>query len=293
MARKSKETILNELHAEAIQRFTEIQDREQSQRSLAIEDALFAHSEDGMWGERETSSRKDRPRYTINRVSPAIDQICGDQKQNRTSIKVRAADGEASKDVAKVYDGLIRSIESLSQAENCYDGAFEEAVTGGYGGWRLNTEYANEESFDQDIRIRPIKSAASSLYFGPSIEYDKRDAPYAFYTSYISDEEFKKTYPKAKAGAVDFDQETYNDGLDWYREGLVRLCEYWVKTPTKKKIARLSDGRTIDMDEDGAILDELAFEGITVEKTRTVDSYKIEMYIMSGSEILKGPQAWA
>ena len=274
-----------------MERFTAIQDREQSQRTLAVEDALFAHSEDGMWGERETESRKDRPRYTINRVAPAIDQICGDQKQNRTSIKVRPSDGAATKETAKVYDGLIRSIESLSQAENAYDSAFEESVTGGFGGWRLNTEYANEESFDQDIRIRPVKSAATSLWFGPAVAYDKRDADHAFYTSYISVEEYKKKWPKA--GQVDFDQETYNDGSQWYLDGMLRIAEYWVKTPVKKKIARLSDGRIIDVKEDGAILDELASEGIEVIQERTVDSYKIEMYILSGSEVLTGPQQWA
>ena len=44
---------------------------------------------------------------------------------------------------------------------------------------------------------------------------------------------------------------------------MVRVAEYWIKTPVTKKIAKMSDGRTIDLDEDGAALDELASQGVT------------------------------
>jgi len=55
-----------------------------------------------------------------------------------------------------IFEGVIRCIESESNAEDSYDNGFFEAVTCGYGGWRINTEFADDHTFDQDLRIRPI-----------------------------------------------------------------------------------------------------------------------------------------
>jgi len=124
---------LKKIHAEGLKRFEVIIDRERPQRELSVEDGLFAHSPDGQWEESATKSRKDRPRYTINRVAGALDQLAGDRRQNRTSIKVRPLSGGANKELAEIYSGVIRNIESLSKAENSYDMAFDETSTGGYG----------------------------------------------------------------------------------------------------------------------------------------------------------------
>ncbi|MCK5021006.1 MAG: hypothetical protein KAS32_28600, partial [Candidatus Peribacteraceae bacterium] len=135
---------LQKVHSEALERFNNVYLSERDQRELAIEDMLFAHSEDGQWEDNAIAKRKDRPRYTINRVAGAIDQITGDQLQNRTQIKVRPTSG-GSKEVAKVEQGLIRNIESNSDAESIYDAAFLELTTGGRGGWRVLTEYSDDD----------------------------------------------------------------------------------------------------------------------------------------------------
>lgn len=292
MARKSKKSILEAVHTEAINRFDVIQTREQENRSQSVEDAKFAHEHDGQWDSTAIEARKDRPRLTINRVAPVIDQIVGDQRQSRTSIKVRPASGEADKDIAKIYEGVVRNIEAESQAENAYDCAFEETVTGGYGGWRVTTEFEDNDSFDQDIRLRPIKSAVTSLYFGMAEHYDKRDATHAFYTLFMSNEEFKDKYPDATV--TDFQENDYLDRNDWFRDNEIRIAEYWRKVPIIKTIGLMSDGRVLDLDEEAEVLDELAFEGITVERERKVKSHKVEMYVMNGAEVLsKGAMQWA
>lgn len=291
MPRKSKATKLNEIHQVAVRRFEVIQAKESPDRSLAVEDTRFAHEYDGQWDEDAKVKRRDRPRFTINRVAPAIDQVVGDQRQNRTSIKVRPGDGQATKDTAMIFEGVIRDIESESNAEDSYDNGFFEAVTCGYGGWRINTEFADDHTFDQDLRIRPIHSSATSLYFGLSERYDKSDATHAFYTKWMSKEDFEDKYPNATMD--DFSQREYAANNHWYRDNEVRVAEYWVKTPIIKKIGLMSNGDILDLDEEKDVLDELAFQGIEVIKTRKVKSHKVEMYILSGSEVLKGPMQWA
>jgi hypothetical protein len=40
----------------------------------------------------------------------------------------------------------------MSNAEQAYDIAFEKAVKGGFGCWRICTDYLNDDDFEQDIR---------------------------------------------------------------------------------------------------------------------------------------------
>lgn len=282
------------IHSLALKRFERIENKERDQRKLAVEDIKFAQTEDGQWDDGAKEKRKNRPRFTINRVAGAVDQLIGDQRQNRTNIKIRPVSGGATEDIAKTLTGLIRNIEADSKASNAYDTAFDEVVNGGFGGWRITTEFSDDDAFDQDIKIKPLNTATTSLWFDDSaIEYDKRDAIFAFVTVDMPKEEHEERFPDSPM--ADWSQEQYNTSAcsDWFKEDSVRVAEYWIKTPVTKNIALLSDGRVIDSDEEKSVLDELAKKGVTVKKTRTVKSHKVEMYLMDGSGILEGPKDWA
>lgn len=282
------------LHALATKRFERIENKERDQRKLAVEDIKFAQTEDGQWDEGVKEKRKNRPRFTINRVAGAVDQLIGDQRQNRTNIKIRPVSGGATEDVAKTLTGLIRNIESDSKASNAYDTAFDEVVNGGFGGWRVTTEFSDDDAFDQDIKIKPLNTATTSLWFDDAaMEYDKRDAMFAFVTVDMPKEEHKERFPKSPMS--EWGQEQYNTSScqSWFKEESVRVAEYWVKTPITRNLALLSDGRVIDSDEEKSVMDELSAKGVTVKKTRSVKSHKVEMYLLDGSGILEGPKAWA
>ncbi|MBL4869824.1 MAG: hypothetical protein JKX72_02595 [Robiginitomaculum sp.] len=287
-----------EIHQTALKRFQRVEDKERSQRSLAIEDLRFAQTEDGQWDDSAIEKRRGRPRYTINRVAGAVDQLIGDQRQNRTAIKIRPVRGGATEDVAKVMEGLIRNIETQSKATNAYDNAFDEVVNGGFGGWRVITEFSDDDVFEQDVRIKPILGATTSLWFDTgATEYDKRDAKWAFVTLDMPREEREEKYPDKPISEWPKDVELLRrngEGCDnWSKDDTVTIAEYWVKTEVDKEIVLLSDGRVIDATEDGKILDELAGEGIKEVKRRKAKSHKVEMYIMDGGGILEGPKAWA
>jgi hypothetical protein len=65
-------------------------------------------------------------------------------------------------------------------ADEAYDNAFEEAVGGGIGAWRLRTVYEDDEDEDNDrqrIMFEPIFDADSSVFFDlNSKRQDKSDA---------------------------------------------------------------------------------------------------------------------
>ena len=282
------------LHKLALKRYERTSNKERSQRKLAVEDIKFAQTEDGQWDDNEKEKRKGRPRFTINRVAGAIDQLTGDQRQNRTSIKIRPVSGGASEGVARTLTGLIRNIESDSKASNAYDVAFDEMVNGGFGGWRVTTEFNDDDPFNQDIKIKPINTATTSLWFDDAAsEYDKRDAMWAFVTVDMPREEHNERFPDSANSDWPENQVSLTNCNDWVGEDSVRVAEYWVKTPVTKTIALMSDGRIIDLDEDGAVIDELKEQGVTVKKERKVKSHKVEMYLLDGATVLEGPKEWA
>jgi hypothetical protein len=196
-------------------------------------------------------------------------------------------DGEEK--TAKTLTGLIRSIERGSNAANAYNNAVTEQYTCGFGGWRIITEWM-DESFDQEIFIKPILSARTALTYDPSAEeYDKSDALYAFVEIWMLKEAYRRKYPDYPV--VDMPDDSYAaPSKDWIRSDSVRIVEYWYKVPYERTIALLSDGRVVDAEEDGAVLDDMDAQ---VVRTRKVESHKVYRAVMNGNSILEDSELWA
>ena len=318
----------DDVHAEAIRRFEMCTDAGQRERELALEDARFAQTSEGQWDDIASTARKDRPRYTINKVAGAIDTVVGDQRQHEIAVKVRPMSSGATKPIADTFNGLIKNIEEVSSARNIYDNGFDEILNSGFGGWRVVTEYSDEDTFEQDIRIKPINSAASSLWFDPSCqEYDCRDALYAFLTIDISRDIFKAKYPNHTE--IEFPQFEHSLGTQyrcWFGDNnTIKIAEYWRKVPITQELVLLSDNTVVTAEKYDKIKDDMQPTGspspqggiipqsgspgfpaplpgvpgpppkaaITEVKRRTVDTWKIERYVLNGAELLQGPENWA
>jgi hypothetical protein len=280
-------------HREAGQAFEETFNFDKEQRELSLEESRFVNAEGGQWDDDAETKRANRPRYTVDRISPGLDQVIGDQRQNRMSIKVEPeTDGDEG--IAKILTGRIRSIEQINSAQNAYDNAFREVLEGGYGGWRILTEFENETSFNQRIIIKPILSAVSALYFSADAEqYTKADATEAWVISWIPVESFKKQYPDASPNNFGPDLTSNARFNSWYAGEKIRVAEYWYKKAKKIKIGLMSDGRVIDLEEEKQVLDELVEQGITVLRERETETFDVEMVHMSGADFLTEPEAWA
>lgn len=279
---------LEDLHKEAMENWVITTEDDKDQRKLANAEAIFLAKEDGMWSEDARTKRKDRPMFTVDRISPVKDQLTGNQRQTRTSIKIfPKKDGK--KETAEVLTGLIRSIEQNSDAVEAYDNGFDEGAEGGYGGWRILYRWV-DDSFEREIVIDPVYSASTSMFFDPSdLRYTKKKAMWAFLVGYMTPKEYKKAYPNNVV--TDFPQEVYQS--NWWTPDRVRISEYWFKVKYTRHLCQMSDGSVIDKEDEKPVLDELADEGIRVVRERDVDAYHIYMTVINGMEILEKPQLWA
>ena len=110
-----------------------------------------------------------RPCLTVNKLPQHIKQVTNDQQMNRPQGKVIPANSDADVEMAEIFNGIIRHIQSDSDADVAYDTACENQVTFGEGYFRILTEYESEESFDQVIKIEPIRNSFS-VYMDPMIK---------------------------------------------------------------------------------------------------------------------------
>ncbi len=280
-------------HKDVIQSFEETFNFDKEQRELSVKESIAVNEEAGFWDDDAETKRANRPRYSIDRISSGLDQVVGDQRQNRMGIKIEP-ESEGEETIAKILTGRIRSIEQINSAQNSYDNAFRESLEGGYGGWRILTEFENETSFDQRIVIKPILSAASALYFSAeSTHYTKSDALEAWVISWLPISTFKSVYPNASPSNFGPDLPINSAYRSWYTGEKIRVAEYWYKKSKKINIGLMSDGRVIDLKEEKQVLDELLEQGVELIKERETETFSVEMCHMSGSEFLTAPELWA
>ena len=172
-----------------------------------------------------------RPCLTINKLPQHVRQVTNEQRQNRPSGKVIPADDNADVEVAEVFNGVVRHIEYMSDADVAYDTACDNQVTYGEGYIRLLTEYCNDETFDQDIKIGRVRNAFS-VYMDPTIQDPcGADAEWCFVTEDVLRDDYERMFPDASPISTLYNLGVGDQGLSsWLQEDTVRIAEYFYYT---------------------------------------------------------------
>ena len=240
----------------------------------AIEDIKFSIGE--QWEANSIKDRQDRPALVENRVAGMIHQVCNDQRQNRSMIKVTPRDDASDPDTADIINDLLRYIQYNSDSETAFDTAFESAVRGGIGWLRVLTDYATDDGFDQEVLIKRIDNIQSiRVPIHLCREIDFRDMPYAFVEALISKDDFEKEYPD-----VDIDEWPSTGKYEgWATEKQIRIAEYFVVDKDYSDIYLLSDNTITDTMPD-------AESGLTVVTTRKICNPTIKWYKITAARIL-------
>lgn len=276
---------------EACELFQKWQEALSPMQTDGLADARFALLGE-QWPQEiaDARQRSGRPTLTMNHMPKYIRQVTNDARQNKPQVTIRPVDSGADVKTAEVYGGLIRQIESASDADIAYDTAAFCAVTQGVGFWRVDIDYACNDSFDYDIKIGRIPNPLSVLFDPLSQAGDASDWRGAFVTEEIEKEEFEARFPSADA--VGWKDSPWTE--QWFSGSMVRIAEYWKREEIKRKVWLMSDGQVIDDEtlsrEDVRAQFEMA--GISAGQSKVVPSYKITHKLMSGAETLEEKE-WA
>jgi hypothetical protein len=234
--------------------------------------------------ERESSGRL---MLTINRLPQFVRQITNDIRQAELAIKASPV-GEEDTDLCKIYDGILRQIHYRSSADHVYSMAAEQQVSCGIGAFRIVTDYVDDASFEQEIKVKPIRSPMSVYWDPASTEPDRSDANWVAIVDAMPRSAFEAKYPEASLTGIDVPSEGSEQSLFWSTDEIVKVVEYWRRKPVQKTIAMMQDGRVLNLDD---IPKELRGM-LPINSTRVVDSYKPEQHIISGVEKLEDSPEW-
>lgn len=284
----------DDLLKDALEAFRLAADAENENRKTAEDDIRFCDLEE-QWPESVRKQRQTdkRPCLTINKLPAFKRQVVNDARQNKPSIKVHPVDSAADKETADIMSGLIRNIEYVSNADVAYDTAMEHAVTGGFGYFTVDLDYAHDDTFDLDILIKRVADQFS-IYGDPSSkEADSSDWNTAFEVEMFRKEDFEKQFKGASK--VDWDADSYSDlTAPWVEESQVMVAKWWRREEIEHEIVRLSNGVIIPADKlkDPAFMAYVEMEGLTVEASRTSKTWKVVRHLLSGAEVLKEAEPW-
>jgi len=288
----SKETKLADIHQEAVREFDVIQAALRNERLLCLQDRRFTSIAGAQWEGPLGDQFENKPRFEVNKVHMSVLRVCNEYRNNRITVAFASKeDGEYDK-LADTCAGLYRADEQYSGAQEAYDNAFEEAVTGGIGAWRLRTEYAYPEDADderQRIRIEPIYDADSSVFWDLNGKrYDKSDAKRCFVLYSMTPAAYREEFGDDPSSWPKTIQQLR---FDWLTPDVVYVCEYYrieemTETVTYVK-SLMGEEKTLseaEMENDWPMLKKLGWKKVREKKLKQQKCHK---YIMSGNSVLE------
>ncbi len=259
----------------------EAQEADAENRKQMIDDLKFAALD--QWPEDIKKDRNGRLMLTLDKVNQGLGAVIGDMRDNRPSVRVLPVDDHADKETAKVFGGLINTIEQTSNATDVYLSAAEFQVKCGFGVWRVINEFASHDVFEQDLYIQRVKNPLNWWFDPRAIEKTKHDGRAVVGLTQMHKDEFKSEYPEVGQNSIDelFSGEGFGD---WVSDEDVIFAEYYERRPKKKTICLLSNGKTIAKDEVDEYANELMqLNGLMIVKEREADSYEIHYWKVTGN----------
>jgi hypothetical protein len=282
---------LAEIHQAARAEFDQVQSALYQERMNCLGDRRFCSLTGAQWEGPLGNQFENKPRFEVNKVHMAVQRIINEYRNNRIGVQFVSKEGEEYDKLAETCQNLYRADEQTPTADEAYDNAFEEAVMGGFGAWRLRTEYVNDEDPEdekQRVCIEPIFDADSSVYFDLGAKrQDKSDAKRCWVLTSMTREAYRaewnddpSTWPKTITRSQ----------FDWYTPSIVYVAEYYVVEEVSEQIRIY---KSLTGEEESLRPDELYKEeemlatGWKETRRKKVKARKVRKYIMSGAAILE------
>lgn len=271
-----------------------VQSSVREDRLACLSDRRFCYIAGAQWEGSLARQFENKPRFEVNKTQGAVKRAKNEYRANRIGVKFIPRDGSKNDKLTDACNGLYRADEQDSTADEAYDNAFDEGITGGIGAWRLRAVLEDEYSDNdyQRIRMEPIFDADSTVFFNRDAKrQDKSDAKHCWvlvpmtWDSYVDTyNDDPATWPK-DIHLTEFDWSIPNDTVyvaEYYKVESINETRYIYKSPTGEEDFYLKE----DFEEDEELEARLAATGWTLARKEKVKCKKIHKYLMSGGKIL-------
>jgi hypothetical protein len=278
----------------AQERFRAVVESEALLRQQMLEDLRFRASE--QWPPHIEAMRNsdNRPCLTVNRLPQFIRQVTNNQRASRPSVQVNPAGDKAEVEVAEVLQGMVRHIETKSDADVAYTTAGEHQVTMGRGYIRVVTDYVQDDplSIDQEVQILRVPNPFA-VYLDPTTQNpDYSDARYGFVVEDVTVEEYRSRFPKSEMAELAQFTGPGNAQEEWMPGGLVRIAEYFYVEDVREVMVVIEgpDGKRMKAPKsDFTSTDQAKLpSGVRIVAEREQTTRTVKWALINAVEVLEG-----
>lgn len=289
----SKKTMLEQIHNEALIQFDRINSALYDERIQCLKDRRFYSIAGAQWEGDFANQYENKPRLEVNKIHMSVKRIISEYRNNRVTVDYVPKDGFENDKIADLCDGMYRAAEDSSNANEAYDNAFEEAVAGGMGAWRLRAVYEDEEVLEDDkqmVVIEPIYEADSCLFFDLNAKrQDKSDAKYCFVLTGFDRQDYLDEWGELPTS---MDRQVYQSEFDWTTEDVIYVAEYYKKEEVYETyviFSYLDGSKEYEKKEELTEERELILKaiGATKKNEKKVKKIQVHKYLISGDRILE------
>lgn len=284
-----------QIHEEAIRQFNKCQTAMRDERLQCLQDRRFYSIAGAQWEGPLGVQFENKPRLEVNKIHLAVIRIINEYRNNRITVNFVSKDGEDRTDLADACSARYRADEMDSCAEEAYDNAFEEAVGGGFGAFRLCAEYENDEDEEdeaQRVAIKPIFDADSCVFFDLDAKrQDKADAKHAWIMYSVTYDAYKEEFSKDPASLSKL---IHQRMFDWLTPDVVYVAEYYT-VEEKSETVRIFEGldgtekryKDSELRDDPELESFLSATGFREVRSKKIKTKRVHKYLMNGAEILE------
>lgn len=223
-----------DVHAEAMQRFDDIQGVMYAERNENLTDRRFAYKAGAQWDGVLRKTHENKPRYQINKTGKALDQIMSDFQDQQIGATFASSDGAMDEELADSVAAVHRADMQDSGGREAHTNAYREMSSGGIGAWVWKTRYEDDEvdpdeaddEEPQRLMVEAIYEADRLVFFDMnSRRADKSDARFCFVLEPFTRQAYEAEYPDDDLASW---PDTVHQGhFDWCTPDVVTVARYY------------------------------------------------------------------
>jgi len=194
------------------------------------ESVNFANGQQWEQDAKASYTNAGKVMLTFNKIRPQIRQILGEDRKFSVDIKLRnvgdnSENNSQEKQLQKSEEtlrGLVRNIAYHSRAMHIYNHAYQDALEGGFGAWRI---IVWKDGIHNELRIDNVNNALS-CYWDPNARTPcKSDGEYAGVITFISKAEWEMRYPDIPFPATSEFTPAGEFNMEWGTQDRIAIVE--------------------------------------------------------------------
>jgi hypothetical protein len=263
-------------------------------RSLYYEWIDFVLGDQWREDESKLFERYNKIPLMMNKLGVLTNHMLGDQIQNTPNLQI-SPDEDVPVQEAQVRAALVKNISLNSDAKTVYQTAYGQAVVGGYGAYRIGTEYLHKRSFKQQIKIYDF-SDPNMCYWDIAAKHRcKTDGMYSGFKTRVSRKWFRNKYGKNIESQIGSSSVTEDSTMAFADDDSITIVDDFEKEGKSITLYHLSDDSVVDEKEFKA-LEKVKIDGkkiilkdgmpVTVLDKRDEVEYTIKHRQIAGDYVL-------